>query len=208
MIVASLISLPAAVLIARLMVPGDGSMRAEDVDADLKYESSMDAVIKGTMEGMQLVLAVIAIIIVVFALVNLTDQLLALLPYVDAQPVTLKRAFGWLFAPLMWSIGIPWDQAPAAGALMGTKTILNEYVAYLDLAALPADSFDARSKLIITYALCGVANLASVGLLVSTIATLAPTRRAEVSALGMKSWVAGNMASAMTGAVIGLVTLA
>jgi len=194
MIVASLISLPAAVLIARLMVPGDGSI--------------MDAVIKGTMEGMQLVLAVIAIIIVVFALVNLTDQLLALLPYVDAQPLTLKRIFGWLFAPLMWSIGIPWDQAPAAGALMGTKTILNEYVAYLDLAALPADSFDARSKLIITYALCGVANLASVGLLVSTIATLAPTRRAEVSALGMKSWVAGNMASAMTGAVIGLVTLA
>jgi CNT family concentrative nucleoside transporter len=208
MIVASLISLPAAVLIARLMVPGDGSMSAEDADADLKYESSMDAVIKGTMEGMQLVLAVIAIIIVVFALVNLTDQLLALLPYVDAQPLTLKRAFGWLFAPLMWSIGIPWDQAPAAGALMGTKTILNEYVAYLDLAALPANTFDARSKLIITYALCGVANLASVGLLVSTIATLAPTRRAEVSALGMKSWVAGNMASAMTGAVIGLVTLA
>jgi CNT family concentrative nucleoside transporter len=208
MIVASLISLPAAVLIARLMVPGDGSMNAEDADADLKYESSMDAVIKGTMEGIQLVLAVIAIIIVVFALVNLTDQLLALLPQVDAQPLTLKRIFGWLFAPLMWSIGIPWDQAPAAGALMGTKTILNEYVAYLDLAALPADTFDARSKLIITYALCGVANLASVGLLVSTIATLAPKRRAEVSALGMKSWVAGNMVSAMTGAVIGLVTLA
>jgi CNT family concentrative nucleoside transporter len=208
MIVASLISLPAAVLIARLMVPGDGSMNAEDADADLKYESSMDAVIKGTMEGIQLVLAVIAIIIVVFALVNLTDQLLALLPQVDTQPLTLKRIFGWLFAPLMWSIGIPWDQAPAAGALMGTKTILNEYVAYLDLAALPADTFDARSKLIITYALCGVANLASVGLLVSTIATLAPKRRAEVSALGMKSWVAGNMVSAMTGAVIGLVTLA
>lgn len=91
MIVASLISLPAAVLIARLMVPGDGSMSAEDADADLKYESSMDAVIKGTMEGIQLVLAVIAIIIVVFALVNLTDQLLALLPNVDAQPLTLKR---------------------------------------------------------------------------------------------------------------------
>ncbi|MFN3620600.1 NupC/NupG family nucleoside CNT transporter [Sphingorhabdus sp.] len=206
MIVASLISLPAAVLIARLMVPGDGTVSADDADADLKYDSSMDAIIRGTMEGINLVLAVIAIIIVVFALVNLTDQLLALLPYVDGQPLTLKRSFGWLFAPLMWSIGIPWDQAPAAGALMGTKTILNEYVAYLDLATLPADTFDARSKLIVTYALCGVANLASVGLLVSTIATLAPTRRAEVSALGMKSWVAGNMTSAMTGAVIGLVT--
>lgn len=208
MIVASLVSLPAAVLIARLMVPGDGTTSTNEVDADLKYESSMDAVIKGTMEGVSLVLAVIGIIIVVFALVNLTDQLLAWLPYIDGQPLTLKRGFGWLFAPVMWSIGIPWDQAPAAGALMGTKAILNEYVAYLDLAALPADSFDARSKLIVTYALCGVANLASVGLLVSTIATLAPTRRAEVSALGMKSWIAGNMASAMTGAVIGLVTLA
>ena len=207
MIVASLISLPAAILIARLMVPGDGSVTADNVQADLKYDSSMDAIIKGTMEGVNLVLAVIGIIIVVFALVNLTDQMLSWLPYVDGTPLTLKRGFGWLFAPLMWSIGIPWDQAPAAGALMGTKTILNEYVAYLDLAALPAATFDARSQLIITYALCGVANLASVGLLVSTISTLAPGRRAEVSALGMKSWVAGNMASAMTGAVIGLVTL-
>jgi CNT family concentrative nucleoside transporter len=208
MIVASLISLPAALLIARLMVPGDGTVGADNVEADLKYDSSMDAVIRGTMEGINLVLAVIAIIIVVFALVNIIDQIMALMPYIDGQPLTLRRSFGWLFAPLMWSIGIPWDQAPDAGALMGTKTILNEYVAFLDLAALPADTFDARSKLIVTYALCGVANLASVGLLVSTIATLAPQRRAEVSALGMKSWVAGNMASAMTGAVIGLVTWA
>lgn len=207
MIVASLISLPAAVLIARLMVPGDGLASAEDAEADLKYESSMDAVIRGTMDGVQLVLAVIGVIIVVFALVNLVDQILSWLPLIEGQPLTLKRGFGWLFAPLMWAIGIPWDQAPAAGALMGTKTILNEYVAYLDLAAVPEGTFDVRSKLIITYALCGVANLASVGLLVSTIGTLAPSRRAEVSSLGMKSWVAGNMASAMTGAVIGLVTL-
>ncbi len=208
MIVASLISLPAAVLIARLMVPGDGSASAEDAEADLKYESGMDAVIRGTMEGVQLVLAVIGVIIVVFALVNLVDQILSWLPLIDGEPLTLKRGFGWLFAPLMWAIGIPWDQAPAAGALMGTKTILNEYVAYLDLAAAPEGTFDARSKLIITYALCGVANLASVGLLVSTIGTLAPSRRTEVSSLGMKSWIAGNMTSAMTGAVIGLVTLA
>ncbi len=206
MIVASLISLPAAVLIARLMVPGDGSASAEDVQPELAYESSMDAVIRGTMEGVQLVLAVIGVIIVVFALVSLVDQMLAWLPLIDGQPLTLKRAFGWLFAPLMWTIGIPWDQAPAAGALMGTKSILNEYVAYLDLAAIPAGTLDARSTLIMTYALCGFANLASVGLLVSTIGTLAPARRSEVSALGMKSWVAGNMTSAMTAAVIGLVT--
>ncbi len=206
MIVASLISLPAAVLIARLMVPGDGSVSADDAQPELSYESSMDAVIRGTMDGVQLVLAVIGVIIVVFALVSLVDQMLLWLPLVDGQPLTLKRGFGWIFAPLMWAIGIPWDQAPAAGALMGTKAIFNEYVAYLDLAAIPAGTLDTRSTLIMTYALCGVANLASVGLLVSTIATLAPARRSEVSALGMKSWVAGNMTSAMTAAVIGIVT--
>ena len=206
MIAASLISLPAALLIARLMVPGDGKT-AEDKDAPvLRYDSSIDAVIRGTMDGLQLFLAVIAVIIVVFALVALVDQMLSVIPYVEGAPVTLRRALGWVFAPVMWTLGIPWDQAGAAGGLFGTKTILNEYVAYLDLAALPPGTFDPRSKLIVTYALCGVANLASIGLLVSTIGTLAPGRRAEVSALGFKSWIAGNCASAMTGAVIGLVT--
>jgi concentrative nucleoside transporter, CNT family len=206
MIVASLLSLPAAILIARLMVPGSKSDEPSPVESDLQYESSIDAIIRGTMEGVQLVLAVIGIIIVVFALVNLVDQVLALLPLVEGAPLTLRRAFGWLLAPAMWAIGVPGPTAPAAGALMGTKAVLNEYVAYLDLAALPAGTLEPRSLLIVTYALCGVANLASVGLIVSTIATLCPERRGEVAQLGMKSWLAGNMASLMTGAVIGLVT--
>jgi CNT family concentrative nucleoside transporter len=206
MIVASLISLPAALLIARLMVPWNGEGAQEAVEPDLAYEGSFDAIIRGTMEGVQLVLAVIGVIIVVFALVNLVDQMLALAPLVDGAPLTLRRLFGWAFAPLMWAIGVPWGDAPAAGALMGTKAILNEYVAYLDLAGLPAGTFDARSLLIITYALCGFANLASVGLIVSTIAALSPERRSEAAQLGMKSWVGGNLASLMTGAVIGLVT--
>ncbi|MGD9865813.1 MAG: NupC/NupG family nucleoside CNT transporter, partial [Pseudodonghicola sp.] len=206
MIVASLISLPAAVLVARLMIPGDRTADTEDAEADLEYESSMDALIRGTMEGVTLVLAVIGIIVVVFALVNLADQALALVPPVDGAPLTLRRVFGWIFSPAMWAIGVPWDQAPTAGSLMGTKAILNEYVAYLDLAALPAGTLDSRSLLIVTYALCGVANLASVGLIVSTISTLSPKRRSEVAGLGMKSWLAGNMVSMMTGAMIGLVT--
>lgn len=206
MISASLISLPAAILIARLMVPGVAATEASVEETGLRYDSSIDAIVRGTMDGVQLFLAVIGMIIVIFALVALADQVLALAPAVQGEPLSLRRIFGWLFAPLMWTLGVPWDQAPQAGALMGTKTILNEYVAYMDLAALPAGSLDPRSQLIVTYALCGVANLASVGLLVSTIGTLAPSRRAEAAGLGMKSWVAGNMASAMTGAVIGLVT--
>jgi len=207
MISASLISLPAAVLIARLMVPGDGDTQTDPDDTSLKYESSIDAVIKGTMDGVQLFLAVIGIIIVVFALVALVDQVLTVVPPIDGDPLTLRRMFGWLFAPLMWAIGVPWNEAGAAGALMGTKAILNEYVAYLDMAALAPGTLGPRSQLIVTYALCGVANLASVGLLVSTIGTLCPARRADAASLGMKSWVAGNFASAMTGAMIGLVTV-
>jgi len=206
MISASLISLPASVLLARLMVPGDGATETSSDETGLTYDSSIDAIVRGTMDGVQLFLAVIGMIIVIFALVTLADLALALAPTVQGEPLTVRRVFGWIFSPLMWTLGVPWDQTPQAGALMGTKTILNEYVAYMDLAALPQGTLDPRSQLIVTYALCGVANLASVGLLVSTIGTLAPSRRAEAASLGMKSWVAGNMASAMTGAVIGLVT--
>ena len=209
MITASLISLPAALLIARLMVPQaqeDTATSIDDSEAGLAYESSIDAIIKGTMDGMQLFLAVIAVIIVVFALVALADQALALAPLIEGEPLTMKRVLGWVCAPLMWVIGVPWREAQAAGALMGTKAVLNEYVAYLELAALPQGTLGPRATLIVTYALCGVANLASVGLLVSTIGTLAPERRAEAAGLGMKSWLAGNLATAMTGAWIGLVT--
>jgi len=209
MISASLISLPAALLIARLMVPGtpdDVATEVEKEDPGLRYESSIDAIVKGTMDGMQLFLAVIAVIITVFALVALVDMALALLPFVDGDPLTLKRLLGWALAPFMWLLGVPWGEAQAAGGLMGTKAVLNEYVAYLELAALPDGTLGPRSLLIVTYALCGVANLASVGLLVSTIGTLCPERRAEAAGLGMKSWISGNLASAMTGAWIGLVT--
>lgn len=206
MISASLISLPAAILLARLMVPGSGTTKADSKEPGLKYESSFDAIIRGTMDGVQLFLAVIAVIIVIFAFVALIDQILSVLPLVSGEVLSLKRIFGWIFAPLMWMIGVPWDESAAAGSLMGTKAILNEYVAYLELAALPGDTFSTKGQLIVVYALCGFANLASAGLIISTIGTLSPNRRAEVAGLGMKSWFAGNCATAMTGAVIGIIT--
>ncbi len=208
LISASLVSLPAALLIAKLMVPDDGTktVAADDDEPSLAFASSIDAIVKGTMDGMQLFLSVIAIIIVVFALVALGDQILGLFPEVWGEPLTLKRIFGWIFAPFMWLLGVPWAEAQTAGSLMGTKAILNEYVAFLELSALPDGSLSPRGLLIVTYALCGFANLASIGLLVSTIGTLCPERRAEAAGLGIKSWIAGNIASAMTGAWIGLVT--
>lgn len=211
LIAASLVSIPAALLVARLMVPPtaeDTATEIEKEDPGLRYDSSIDAITRGTADGLQLFLSVIAVIITVFALVALVDGMLAALPHVEGAPLTLKRLMGWAAAPVMWLIGVPWGEAQAAGGLMGTKAVLNEYVAYLELAALPAGTLGLRAELIVTYALCGVANLASVGLLVSTVGTLAPERRAEAAGLGMKSWMAGNIASLMTGAWIGLVTLA
>ncbi|MEM6835040.1 MAG: nucleoside transporter C-terminal domain-containing protein, partial [Pseudomonadota bacterium] len=166
---------------------------------------AIDAIITGTMDGLKLFLAVIAVILTIFALVALADSVLAFLPEIAGEPITIRRAFGWLFAPIMWLIGVPWSEAQLAGQLMGTKAILNEYVAYLEVAGLGDDVLTGRARLITIYALCGFANLASIGLLVSTISTLAPERKAEVASLGVKSWIAGNGASLMTGAVAGLV---
>lgn len=204
---ASLICLPATLLIARIIVPGDARTdTATRADGDLRYESSMDAIVRGTLDGLQLFLAVIAVIIVVFSLVALTNQALGVLPDVSGAPLTLQRIFGWLFAPLMWTLGIPWQEAQAAGTLMGVKAILNEYVAYLQLGALPAGTLSPRSTLIAVYAMCSFANLASIGLGVSTLTTLCPERRAEIVRLGFKSWYAGNLASAMTGAIVGIIS--
>jgi CNT family concentrative nucleoside transporter len=206
LVAASLVSLPAALLVARLLVPDRDDEPTGGSAAGLRYESSIDAIVQGTLDGMQLFLAIIAILIVIFALVALVDEGLAGLPLVAGAPLTLRRIFGFVFTPLVWLIGVPWSEAPAAGALMGTKAILNEYVAYQDLAALAPGVLGDRARLIIVYAMCGFANLASIGLLISTIGTLAPSRRRDAAALGLKSWVAGNLATAMTGAVIGIVS--
>lgn len=206
-ITASLICLPATLLAARLLVPGDEATPADRTDEDLKYDNSIDALIRGTMDGLQLFLAIIAVLIVVFALVALADNILGLAPDIWGAPITLQRVFGWIFAPLMWLLGVPWAEAQSAGALMGTKAILNEYVAYQQMAALGPDALSPRGKLITVYALCGFANLASIGLGVSTLSTLCPARRAEFAALGFKSWFAGNLATMMVGAVIGVLTL-
>lgn len=206
-ITASLICLPASLLIARLLVPGDEATPADRTDQDLTYDNSIDAIIRGTMDGMQLFLAIIAVLIVVFALVALTDSVLGLAPDIWGAPLTLQRVFGWIFAPLMWLLGVPWADAQTAGSLMGTKAILNEYVAYQQLAALGPDALSPRGKLVTLYALCGFANLASIGLGVSTLSTLCPARRGEIAALGFKSWFAGNLATMMVGAVIGVLTI-
>jgi CNT family concentrative nucleoside transporter len=143
-------------------------------------------------------------LIVLVALVHLGNELLSLLPAVQGQALTLQRLLGWLLAPIAWVIGIPWSEAVTAGGLLGTKVILNELLAYLDMAHLPAGALSERSRLILAYALCGFANFGSLGIMIGGMGTMAPERRNEILSLGLKSIVAGTLATCMTGAVIGM----
>jgi CNT family concentrative nucleoside transporter len=208
-LIASLISLPAGILIARLMVPEEPYARPTGIGDDvplLEYQSSMDAVTRGTFEGLQLLLNIMAMLIVMVALVALTNILLALLPDFAGAPLTLQRMLGWVFAPLVWAMGVPPEEIYVAGQLMGTKTILNEFIAYIDLAGMPPDALSDRSTLIMVYALCGFANFGSVGILIGGMTALIPSRRQEIVTLGTRAIVSGTLATSMTGAVIGLIT--
>ncbi len=202
-LIASMMSLPAAILIARIMIPGEGGVATTSA-SDLKYRSSMDAVARGTEDGLKIYLQILAMLIVMVALVALADTILKSLPQVWGAPLSLERVFGWLFASVVWLFGVPADQAATAGSLMGTKTILNELVAYLNLAALPKGALDPRSTLIMIYAMCGFANLGSVGIMIAGMSTLMPERRDEIVPLAMRAIVSGTMASGLTGAMIGL----
>ncbi|HTO42387.1 MAG TPA: nucleoside transporter C-terminal domain-containing protein, partial [Rhizomicrobium sp.] len=205
-LVASLLSLPAGILIARIMVPGSEATES-DASETLTYRSSMDAIARGTADGLQMWLSIVAMLLVMVALVALGDIVLRQLPVVLGTPLTVERIFGWLFAPVVWLYGVPWDQAATAGALMGDKTILNEFVAYLNLAALPEGALDARSRLIMLYAMCGFANLGSVGILIAGVGGLAPERRDVIVPLALRALLSGTMASGLTGAIIGLLPL-
>jgi CNT family concentrative nucleoside transporter len=202
-IVASFVATPASIVIAALMVPG-GMTQEGAIDIPRQDASAMDAITRGTAEGAQLLISIVAMLIVLIALVHLANAALSLVPGPAGEPLTLQRMLGWLFAPLAWASGVPWSEAQAGGAILGTKTILNEFVAYLDLARLPADAISPRSRLLMTYALCGFANLGSLGILIGGMGAMVPERRSEIVALGMKSIVAGTLATCLTAAVVGL----
>lgn len=193
LLIASLLSAPAALVIAFLMVPpgtttGDVAMKSE-------ASGSMDALTRGTLEGAQLLLNIVAMLVVFIALVALVNLVIA--------PYTLQGALGWALAPLAWLAGIPWGEARAAGSLLGTKTVINELVAYLDLASMK--DLSERSRLLLTYALCGFANFGSLGIMIGGLGTMSPQRRGEIVDLGIKSIVAGTLATCLTAATVALI---
>jgi len=206
-IVASIISVPAAILMAQVMIPAEEGEEPTAADAadNFSYASSMDAFMQGVTDGLKLYLNIIAALIAFTAFVALINIMLGGVPDVFGAPLTLERLFGWFFAPLMWLAGIPWEEAYDAGSLMGLKTAVNEFVAYVTLAGLPEDTFSEPSVLIVIYSMCGFANFASLGIVIGGLTVLAPERRQDVIALAPRALVAGTLATLMTGAVIGLI---
>ena len=206
LVTASIISAPAAIMVAWIMVPPRGAgTSAELADPRSLAASSMDAVTQGAERGLKLYLNILAMLIVLLALVHLANAILGLLPELGGQDLSLERMLGWLMAPVVWLMGVPWSEATTAGSLMGIKTVLNELLAYLSLAELADGQLSERTVLIMSYALCGMANFGSVGIMIGGFTVLIPERRREVASLGLKSIVGGTIATCCTGAVVGIV---
>ena len=201
---ASLISVPAAAILARLMHPQDETAEQaekENIPVQL-YHSTMDALTTGVADGVKLFVNIIAMLLVFTAIVALVNFMLGGLPDFLGEPITVQRMLGYLFSPLVWIAGLPWSEAQAGGTVMGFKTALNEIFAY-DALAANADALSPRSRLILTYAACGFANFSSVGILVGGLIAVAPSSREEILQLAPRALISGTLAPLMTGAVIG-----
>ena len=204
---ASIISAPAGILLARIIVPRDAVIeqaQTYDPAAAKRYDSSIDALIKGTNDGLQIVLNVAATLIVFVALVAMLNGILGVFGSVAGAPLSVERGLGILFAPLAWAIGVPWKDAPAAGSLLGVKLVLTEFTAFIRMGAIPVDAMDPRTRVLMTYALCGFANVASVGINLAGFSVLVPERRAEIVGMVWKAMMAGFLATCLTASIVGL----
>ncbi|MGB0935462.1 MAG: NupC/NupG family nucleoside CNT transporter [Alphaproteobacteria bacterium] len=218
---ASVISVPAALALSRVMIPHIGAATEGTLVVPYEFSGSMDAVSQGASDGLKLFLNIIAMLVVVLALVSLANTILEAvspaiawvydpmagalgLGLIGDNAVTLQDILGVIMSPLAWLMGIPVEEAFNAGKLLGTKTVLNEVMAFISQSELPDGSLGSRANLIMSYALCGFANFSSIGILIGGIGGMVPERRAEVIELGFKAMIAGTMASCMSGTVIGL----
>ena len=203
-LIVSFISAPAAIAFSALMVPHEGPVTDGDIATDRPSSSVMDAITQGTVDGVASYINVAAMLIVLTALIALTNMIIGI-PFEKESAPTLQGIFGWIMRPVVWLIGIPWSEAQTAGSLMGTKTVLNEFIAFLDLAKLSPDALSVRSRVIMIYALCGFANFASIGIMIGGLGTICPERRADIIDLGYKSLIAGTLATLSCGALVGII---
>jgi CNT family concentrative nucleoside transporter len=205
LITKSIMSVPAAILFSHVMLPENNESSQELEKPPRVYEGAMDAITRGTSDGLNIWLNIIAILIVAIALVALLNGMVSFI-HVGGAPLTMERVAGWVFAPIAWLMGVPWNEAAEVGTLLGVKTVLNGFISYLRLQELPAGTLSEHSKLIALYSVCGFANLSSVGIQVSGIGAMCPERRGDLMALGFRALVAATLASCMCAAIVGVVT--
>jgi CNT family concentrative nucleoside transporter len=201
---ASIIHAPAALVLASIIIPETEQPTFGNEISPSEASSAMDALSKGTWDGLQLLFNIVAILIVFVSLVKLVNIGLGHLPDLQGSPLTLERLLGTVMAPVVWLIGVPWQEAQTAGSLMGTKIVLNELLAYIDFVKLPQAALGEKSRIIMTYAMCSFANLGSLGILIGGLGSLCPERRNEITGMGVKALIAGVLASLMTGAIVGI----
>lgn len=203
LLTASIIAAPAAVAMALVMIPEttDPSERAHE--PDFKYNSTMDAFATGAADGLQIVLNIATMLIAALALLWLVNAGLGALPAVGGEPLSIQRILGWIFSPLMYMIGVPWSEAPLSGSLMGIKTVLTEFVAFIELGNVPVDAMDPRTRIITAHAICGFANFGSIGILIGGLNIICPERRSTFLELAWKTLIAGTLATCLSGAVVG-----
>ena len=203
---ASVIHAPAALVMAALMLPETETPTLGRKLPDSPATGAMDAVVSGTADGLRLFWSIVATLIVFVALVKLANIMLGAFPDVAGTPLTLERMLGFVLSPVAWLLGVPWSEAGTAGSLLGTKIVLNEFIAFIDMAKLPAGALSDHSRLILTYAMCSFANCGSVGILLAGLTSLCPSRKHEIAALGGRALLAGVLASLMTGTVVGILS--
>ena len=202
---ASLISVPAGIMFANMMIPSEVKTDFPEGDSSKMYTSTVDALTQGTKNGLEIFLSVIAMLIVVMALVFLVNSILDIFPDFNGSAITIERILGFIFAPLAWFMGIPWEESLMAGQLLGVKTALNEFVAYLYLSDSETYNLSEKSRLIMLYALCGFANFSSVGILLSGMSAMVPERRDDLISVTGKALWAALLASCMTGFIVGII---
>ena len=198
---ASILSVPGAIMYAEIMYPSEEiTQQIEDIKEEKIYSGSMDAITKGTKDGLSIAVNVAAILISVLALVSIVDGLLGLL----STDLSLQKILGYIFTPISWLMGVPWSEVSGAAELLGIKIATNEFVAYIQLGSLDPALFSDRTKVIVLYALCGFANFSSVGILISGIGSMAPERIPDLIQVSGKALVGATLASCLTGLVAGL----
>ena len=204
-LIASIISVPAGIMYANMMIPSDKKTEFPESNDDRLYKGTMDALTEGTRSGLEIFLNIVAILIVVIALVELINIVLYTLPFINGEALTLQRIAGWIFSPLAWCMGISWTESQLAGELLGLKTILNEVFAYISLSQLDASELSEKSRIIMLYALCGFGNFSSVGILLGGLGAMIPERKEELISIGGRALYASLLASCMTGYIVGIV---